>query len=1280
MAETVPLQQTVFEQGPQATFVPPAQQAQVYQEGQVVFGQPIYTVDPGIAWDALGAEAAKTASTLFENTLDYLISSKGNAVRELNDIYQTRLNDKYIELSSAQKSAKELGVAPDKNLIDGLIKETNEIQKEWRTKAEDVLENKKSVFLQPAIDYFSPALNIKDLGLKYQELALIARGTDRDITNKAQKMVFDAQLSGLFDKQRSSKISQAKAGNTSWDKKDNNTAVLMGALPIVQRNQEYPINPETNRPLFYDVDPTTGQSAIRLVDNKPLILDDGAGNWRFNPQLDYKTIIRSLDDTEFKFAVDMTQNAYPDSAVYSANGSFTPEIEEYIKDYFATDPNTRDPNDTWKIGYLLNRLPSTAIATLGRNLNLNATDVGMMNIAYETVRAGGKPTDTGKLKAPTPDHIKSAMAFFGTLSEGSLGNRPIQVQGVSAEVATQLVNNALVPIIAYLTGATEEEQQQLMITESNRTGQFGMILDQTPNQTFTTFMQTNQALAPVVIKAISYYLSNPNFLYNTDGSLKTKEELKEGINTFLATETTRNGLITTRNKQTGAISTIHNPDLLYMGDKLKADRQEAIRVYLTMPENRRATLVAGESPQQGLTRETLKSVANFAPEFNQNAFMALYDNLKVSVDGEGDVLVSREPPLGEILRMAVASSAMTWRKYGYDPKQTYTEEQKEEFAYKAWQDINPAHMWDVDLDLDNSRFVAYSQAEAGGLPISIKSITTKSGRNLMAPGESIIPNTRMLRDSYTPEMTPGVPAFAIHAAKLTPEQSAKFNANYNKAKAKLSAEVSPYTLVHADDAPASRPQTADEIIQATSTFAAIPQVTQAFAYSQESPILESTNVDQVYSFLVYNLDVIGKIAEKDPDLNKAVQMVVTDLGQPDNKRALFTKDNIGKMFVKAKNELGIKSNADFVSYILSVAQSKVANKRQPVIDPTMPENKLRSQMRRDLNQTKGTLPVSALVEKPFMLPSDKLEEFRKKLDKFSADNANDKNSWLIPLYDFPRLYFETGSIPEKLSDLPSKYALPGHPKYAVKQPSVGPTEAVLTADQSLGRGLEQVGENLLEPSRKYLREQEIKIRQEKLRAAMAMGNTDYFMAEMFKDPVATIRLQNQTQVQHYSTEAMNMVHLAFDPDVTNVSDEDLQNYFVEPETYQIAKAMAKAGWTAAALEYQVQQNLIKGKTGSSKSRDVNRIIETLSPTSFPLDENLKIRILADIRTYLETTNSWDKEAYNQVVKKLNDPTEGIPLKIEYLMATLSPGARTLDGTRDWVRIKGIAKRMIRGFN
>jgi hypothetical protein len=605
--------------------------------------------------------------------------------------------------------------------------------------------------------------------------------------------------------------------------------------------------------------------------------------------------------------------------------------------------------------------------------------------------------------------------------------------------------------------------------------------------------------------------------------------------------------------------------------------------------------------------------------------------------------------------MAVASSAMTWRKYGYDPKQTYTEEQKEEFAYKAWQDINPAHMWDVDLDLDNSRFVAYSQAEAGGLPISIKSITTKSGRNLMAPGESIIPNTRMLRDSYTPEMTPGVPAFAIHAAKLTPEQSDKFNANYNKAKAKLSAGVPAYSLVQADDAPASRPQTADEIIQATSTFAAIPQVTQAFAYSQESPILESTNVDQVYSFLVYNLDVIGKIAEKDPDLNKAVQMVVTDLGQPDNKRALFTKDNIGKMFVKAKNELGIKSNADFVSYILSVAQSKVANKRQPVIDPTMPENKLRSQMRRDLGQTKGTLPVSALVEKPFMLPSDKLEEFRKKLDKFSADNANDKNSWLIPLYDFPRLYFETGSIPEKMVDLPTKYALPGHPNYLSPNSYQKPEQ---TENQKAF---------------------ETRVREIKLNKAMKQGNVDYFMGEMFSDPVALLRQQNKT-TRLYSTESMNVVNLAFDPDAPSVSDADLQQYSVLPTTFKKAQDLAKAGWTAAALEYQVQQNLSKGRTNDDNVRDVNKIVETMSPTVFPLSEQLKRQILSDVSYYMAYNKINDPEQYEEVVRDLNDPTSNIKLKIEYLMSRLSPQARTFDGTTDWVRIRAVAKRFLKNPN
>jgi hypothetical protein len=81
-----PLQQTIFEKGPEIGFTPPAAPIVTPQEGRVVFAEPIMSVDPGINWYALGEQAFKVGGQLFEQTLDYLIDSKANALTDLSDM------------------------------------------------------------------------------------------------------------------------------------------------------------------------------------------------------------------------------------------------------------------------------------------------------------------------------------------------------------------------------------------------------------------------------------------------------------------------------------------------------------------------------------------------------------------------------------------------------------------------------------------------------------------------------------------------------------------------------------------------------------------------------------------------------------------------------------------------------------------------------------------------------------------------------------------------------------------------------------------------------------------------------------------------------------------------------------------------------------------------------------------------------------------------------------------------------------------------------------------
>lgn len=1426
-----PLQQSVFEQAPQATFVPPAQQTPVYQEGQVVFADPIYSIDPGIAWYQLGEQAAETANMLFGQTLDYLIDSKRNAVGELADKYQTELNNTYLKLTEEQKKAEALGLPPSKDTVDGLLKQIETTKANWRAEADEALETGKSVFFQPAINYWDDDLDIKGLGLKYQQLALSARGADRNISDQAQKLVFDAQLANLLKKQANDKVGQAKQGYTTFDSKDN-AKVLMGALPF---GTSVPVSETTGTKLFHVVDPVTGQEKVRTVgpEEIPLIVTDEGGTVRINPTLDYQSAIRATNEEEFKFLLAANQDLYPNSASYSVNGTLTPELEEYIKGVLDVDPNQRDPNDLWKIGYIFTRLPASAVRAFGKKNNLSETDIGLLAIDSQSVRSGFNAANMSKSKRPDVTAVTSAVSVLGTLSERSLGGIGIAPRGLNAQQTVDITNNVVVPLIGAMLNLSPDEQANYAIEIGNRGSDRNLILDTSPAQTISSLLATNPLLAPVAMKGLSYFISNPHLLYDEEGEIRDQDSIRKALDTFIQTEIGNAGLVVLKDKNTGTVSSTYNPSLLYYYPELSEDRQEAVKNYLDSPYAGFTVSEKGEAATQQHLRETVKKAASFAPKFNQDVFLALYNNLQTSVQQSDGTYLSGELPASEVLRLAVASSEVTWTQYGY--RGETDEATKMQFALKAWEDINPASMWDIDVDTDNNAFLAFTQSEKGGLPISFGSITTKSGRDLLKGNSNIIPSVSMSGNRYIPQVSPGVPAFNIAAKEPSKFGGYTFEEHIQKAKQKKLAGLPTYTLLHTDDAPARTPLSFDAINNSVRTFAASREVAEAFVYSEYDPIIYSSSPRKAYDWLVVNLDAIKQIAQKSPELDQAVQSILKDLERPENKRVLLTETNVEKMFLRARDTLKIKSNADFVSYVLAVAQAKVANKEEKTewdrnkakrveynlkslgtplsgslteknftvtsdnpnynglilyptaskkfydgirfanktesfdlyvdsneaedyylipkntpVDPNFlrlvvagraenetPEDynnrfsfefgirenavissgRIRQSMRDRLRPPQTQEPISSKVEQSFVLPSDVLKEFETELNKFMARNNQEKNSWMIPLYDFPKLFFETGSLPEKLSDLPSKYALPGHPSYPVVKESQNPVTAVLTVDQTLGRGLEKIGEDIMEKERQRYQAEWKKVREARLNAALQKGNVDYFMSAMYKDPVATLRVQQSNKVPSYSQTSMNVLHLAFDGQ--QVTDQDLQQYEVSSAAFNKAQELAQAGWSPAALEYQVLLRMPqapkqpstfaknvkdiatmdqtigrsleemgermlgrkpKPATPAQETKiDLNALVANISPNEFPLDSEIKNQILRDVREFMSETNTFSGVAYQRIANILDDPTAGIKLKQEYLLAMLSPGVRTLEGSRDSVRIRGIAQRMIRGF-
>lgn len=1390
MAEIRPIEQTVFEQAPQATFVPPAQQPQVYQEDKVVFMEPIYSVDPGIAWDALGAEAAKTASTMFANTLDYLIGSKRNALAELKDKYEAQLNDTYIQLSSNEQLAKSTGVATPTNITDGLIQKAAEIRSSWKTEADVVLENNKSVFFQPAINYWDENLDIKSLGSKYQELAVAARASDRDITRTTQKLIFDGQLANVFGSKQKEKVAQAKQGYRPGDPKDNNTKVTSGVYPLAANKADLPPN------LFHDIDPTTNQRTVRQIAGEPLIVENQNGSVSMNPNLDVQTVLTALNPEEFKYVNAMEQDQYEDSYYISNNGQLAPEVSEWVKAYFDVDRANRDEGYSWKVGYLLSQVPVSTVDAIAREKNLNATDSMELNILVADVRNGARATDIGKIKGIEYRDMQDAVAIYTTLSDLTIGGGNIQAKGISATQAVALSNSVIAPIVGSILGLSQDEQEDLFIKEQGN----GLIADVSHSETLGNIIANNQSLAPVVVKAIAYFKSNPQLMYDEDGTLRRLPQIQEAVNQFIKSEVNRTGLVVTRNPKTNQVTSFYNPDLIWFNEAQSKHQQDLLPAYLSLPESTFIPATRQNSKQEMLRLATQQAEAMVGRgQLNRTVFAALYNSAAMAVQEQDQSFVSRPLPPAELMRMAVAASLPAMQEYGLSIEDLADNEKMEQMALRIFEDTLPATEWDIELDVESSRYMSYSQSKTGGIPLSIRSMKTKSGKDLMR----IVPSAAKSNGRFTPEIEPGVPAFAIRPIKDEDSKKTVYD-RLNKAVVAKRSGTSMYNLVPSENAPASITLQFDDINNSVTEFVSIPEVTQAFAYSENDPILPYTDAERGYNFIVVNLDTIKDIAKKDTALNKGVGLLLDDLNKAEKDRTLFTKENVNKMFLRAKDELGIKTNADFVSYVLSVAQAKVANKEtntgwnkalakrvgynlgldKPIqpntfmvesnnpdyngtllyspaskqfytgikeanktdsfdlylkagepdgymlvkagtqLDPEdfqlivagrgveeTPEDynnrfaqqfgvaeraldstmRIRDGVRKALPQV-PTEPIISKIHKPFVLPSDMMADFKKQLNIFTKANGNSSDAWMMPLYDFSRLYFETGSIPATMADLPAKYALPGHPKFNTDvKPSITSEIArglgdAATALFNLPSEIAKVGETLDAPRQQYIQEETKKARQFKVNEALQRNDMNYYFSSMFADPVATLRLQHSTTASNYNQNFMNVVNLAFDGSSESEVMKQPDTFGVTPEIYRIAADFKRAGWTAAGFEYQVQQNLgaayPKGKVGSLEKipdRNLNLVISSLSPDRFDMDEKLKTQILTDVRSYMERTGGFNVDVYKKVLATVNDPTKGIKTKQEYLLATLLPGARTLNGSRDMTRIRGVAEKMIRDF-
>lgn len=1392
-----PLQQTVFEKGPEVGFVPPAAPILRPQEGRVVFSEPIVSVDPGIDWAALGQQAFKIGGDLFEKTLDYLIDSKANGLADLSDMYRSKLDDAYVKLSQTSKQSgsfnddvkyaksgkmswKDVKVRPsesDSQVTDGVLDEIKKIKEEWREKANTILENGEGNFYTPAIDYWDEnlPLNMNQIGSKYQQLAVSARKADRQIMDQAEKLLFESQFASTA------------SGKKATDAIPNK--FINGLFPVATAELPLPSRLDGTK-AFHDIDPQTGQETIQTVDGNPILVVDEMGSVRFNSTIPPKAIWRAMNDEDFKLYVDLEQRQTEYSALYSEDGRLTPMVEELANEYFDAPEATRDPRDLWKLGVIFAQMPPSSIAGFAKSKDITQTEAEYLNFAVDSARIGQTSTALSKWRAITPNQITNAVRVFDTFANPELGTpQGTRVGGATVNQLDALTNKVVVPVIAQLAGLTEEEQQNYKV---NVTGD-GRAIDTTPNETLATFMVRNPALRTAAVKAIAYFQSNPSLMYDEKGTLRSDEEIKKSIAGFITTETNRAGLVTLRDKRTGQPMTIYNPKASWIGLEYSKDTDNLARASLSYPLAGINTYRAGENMRE-IDYSLGRSV--FGSGVDRDTFAAIHSNLAYSVRGNDNFNYGTEGlPQAEVLRLAAASHPVVWTKYvkpGIDIK-NLTQQEKIDLALTAYKDILPATEWGITTDF-SMRYEGFMSMEKGGLPFGFTTIPTQNGKDLF----DLVPSRAIQFSAgnvFTPENKDNSPALFIKYDAANPFFMERLSTNYGYATQNVPA----YQVINKQDAPAFKRQAISTVLQQVAQVTPIKNFDYTFAYVKDQ---ELTTPEDLYKFINLNRETVKSVVKNDKDVDMGVLTILDDFGKPSKDRFVFTDANLKLMFEDAKTK-GVRTSLDFVSYAVNVANAAAKNKetkssRNSVFNvveefkaknieinfddnsffvpstgkdssydgyvlynpnskeffdgikkysmegynvyvdnnPTgsggtqyfllKPEekaedyltlvlpaktpsetaeqyaikyNQVFGQREQDIttaNQISEKVKAALFAQeqptdapqfkKQTVLPSYMQSTFNTELNNFMVRNkvnfSNMENLTdvldVALFYDLPKLYYETGSLPQSLKDLPIKYRLPGHSSFVNAQNRRPQSKPAKTMQNRLSR-------------------EDYWTRATKLKEALESGNIYQAIDALAEEPVAKLRSMDNGLTQNFNQDALNILLLAFEPNSDNYYKPEFESqYGVTKASFDKAMAFAKAGWTPAAFEHQVRTvakglkqavpeptltepkdiwtvNEPKKQEQAILNETFNGIVADLNPASFLLDEQVAADLIGDLKIAMPKDSKIS--ASDLVEYLIKNPNEAVDLKKEYLMVSLLPQARDKERSRRSLKAIGIAKRI-----
>lgn len=912
-----PLQQTVFETGPQAGFTPP-EVANVYQEGQVQYAQQQIGIDNAdIYWYNLGQNAFQMASQTFETALDYLIDSKRNGVVELKDKYQSTLDDYYLQQSTEIYNADKEKRPANSKIINDLVTQIKQTKEDFRTDALKVLGDEK---------YFAPDLDITKLGLKYQELALSSRNSLRDIDRFANKLLYETQrvINGVVKEEEN--FAAWKNGAGVRDSKIQ-PQVFLGAvsLPSNQEDQSIPgigfrKDMAGNWTQITAVDPVTGETLSPVIKRAD-------GKWYFQPEH-----IDLLPPEDFAKLIDYDNFAYgPYSAAMNSTGQPTVVMEQMIKNVLETE----EPNKGMAayVATLFANLPDhLAENAIG---NIEGLDEGQkikLSMMRLHVKNKFDPTQLGQITGLKRDALKDTFKRIQQLRAGTIiFNAAQNPQDVAKYEELVGVTYAM---LKKFGADIEEGSLELTATKGN-------LIDETPNISASSLLAENPALVPILARVSATLESNPG-LFGNDS-----EARKQAIETLLDEQVRREGYTVTNNPNTGMPLILYSPNMAYV-ENIKASLDKS-PMLAGLPKEKKELLKDPAEKDKALIkahmfgnnwlntvtadRDFKSSALTFArqinPQVDTEVFEALLDGAVNTTRDRNGVRIQTPITGFDLLRFTIAASPTAMEKLtakgkngivfaeGYTPafearlvaaKQVFDD-------LPITSDTGAVPWFDASFNYSQTMY-NFMGTPRGGRPIKITKLAGASGTDYI---EVITPKGSRQLGAITPMTANGTPLLYIPQET---DESGGNRQSLEKGMSKyLEAErgIYPYTFVpfDAESAPNNVPMEADQVIYSVNE-PYLPTKSAILA-NVNGPL---TTFENAKAFFAQNNTAFHDIVMSDPQLKKSKNLAweiardADGVETYDKNKALFTDANLKQLFDKAVAN-GAKTNVEFLGYVFN---------------------------------------------------------------------------------------------------------------------------------------------------------------------------------------------------------------------------------------------------------------------------------------------------------------------------------------------------------------------------